>query len=193
MGPNPSFDAQLRPRYYHKRHGWELIFEPRGTSIVDLSTLDEATFAATIGGAKVLSDLDRQHIFAVEKCIRADYTSRRPTNEQKLSAIQEVIERIPIGSKMIILTDHPCARSDTGEPAFQEHIAKLNREIAAIARDYPYVGLADFAQAIDDPKQIQVGGNHYDRVVYFQMAQMILARLRTLPAKEESGKLRLNG
>jgi FkbH-like protein len=188
-----NFDAQARPRYYHKRHGWELIFEPRGTSIVDLFRLDHAAFAEAIRESKALSDTDRKHALAVEGRMRADYTSWIPTEQQRLSAIREVIERVPFGSKMIILSDYHSVRSASGELVRQEHIETLNREIAAIASDYPYVGLIDFAQAIDNPTQIQVGGNHYDRIVYFRMAQLIIAELRNLPTKEEVARLKLAG
>lgn len=186
-----NFDAQMRPRYYHKRHGWELIFEPRGTTIVDLLTLDAAEFERQIRATSGLTDADREHILTVSRHIRSDYISRRPGTEEKLAAIRDMIERIPIGSRLVLLLDDPRIRSADNELAHQEYIAALNRSIASIAAEYPYVGLVDFANAIDDPEQIQVGGNHYDRVVYFTAANMILKALRQLPPRAQAEELLL--
>ncbi len=48
---------------------------------------------------------------------------------------------------------------------------------------YPYVALVPFSECIDSDEQVQIGGNHYDRIVYLRAAERIVAALKGMTGR----------
>jgi len=57
-------------------------------------------------------------------------------------------------------------------------------QIRRLAGACPFAGTVSFSDFILDENEIRGGGNHYDRMVYYRMAEGIVSLLRNLPAKE---------
>ena len=100
----------------------------------------------------------------------------------RVEAMRALIARIPEGSKFIIALDHHETRWDekiVPMPWVLDY-AQAMRELAA---EYPYVGVVSFTEVIQSQDEIQAGGNHYNREVYWRMANHIVEVIQELPAK----------
>jgi hypothetical protein len=55
--------------------------------------------------------------------------------------------------------------------------------VRRVFENVPFVAIVGFDSFIMNEDEIQMGGNHYDRMVYFRVADEIVKRVRSLPAK----------
>ena len=103
--------------------------------------------------------------------------------------VRQIIESIPAGSKFIIAVDHDEATiSDPSAPGgvvilplpMRTDWLKLMRELAA---PYLYCGVLSYTEALNCREDIEGGGNHYARVVYYRFAKRVVELAGTLEVK----------
>jgi len=97
--------------------------------------------------------------------------------------MRDFFDRIPTGSKVILILDDDRVRERDGvRPAsWVRHYSSLIRSVVA---QYSFAATASFTDSICSEEEIQQGGNHYDRMVYYRMAENILSAIRAVPAKQ---------
>ena len=61
--------------------------------------------------------------------------------------------------------------------------ADYHAAITAIAAPYPFVRVVSFKDHVRNEEEINVGGNHYHRMVYLRMAEAIIEELKNTPPK----------
>jgi hypothetical protein len=181
---NNSLDApRWYPRYYHKEHGWEVICEPHGTWNIDL-TLDTDEEILSKKSDAVRSEAI-PHLLKVAAHMRKNYRRGfRSDNAALCRQMKELIEKVPAGSKLIFLQDDIRTRAGDGEIKTLDYLSEFNEMVRNLASDFSYVGTTSFTNAIHDESEIQVGGNHYNRLVYFRAAQDVLKIAARLTPKE---------
>ncbi len=181
---NNSLDApRWYPRYYHKKHGWEVICEPHGTWSIDL-TIDTDQEILSKKSDAVRSE-QVPHLLKVASHMRKNYRRGfRSDNATVMQQMNELIEKVPAGSKLIFLQDDIRTRAGDGKIQTLDYLSEFNEMVRNLASDFSYVGIVSFADAIHDESEIQIGGNHYDRLVYFRAAQDVLKIAAKLTPKE---------
>jgi hypothetical protein len=85
---------------------------------------------------------------------------------------------------LIFLQDDIRTRAGDGEIKTLDYLSEFNEMVRNLASDFSYVGTTSFTNAIHDESEIQVGGNHYNRLVYFRAAQDVLKIAARLTPKE---------
>jgi hypothetical protein len=124
------------------------------------------------------------HIADVARHTRMHYQSMaRITDERRISTMRAVIERVPIGSKLVILMDHDRLRLPDGTVRADPPTEHYNALMKTLVKEYPHVATVCFSEVIEGDEQIQIGGNHYDRIVYLRLAELLVQTIRALPAK----------
>ena len=163
-------------RYRHRSEGWELVVHPLGNAhYVFMDRPDEDLQAF---GTAHLDQLIR-----VARHMRAEYDVIRGfSDEEKLENTRALLDLVPIGSKFVLLLDHDRIRGKDGVSHIP-FITRYNALMKAVVLEYPYAAIMSFADVVEDDSQIQIGGNHYDRVVYLKLAERIVEVVRNLPAR----------
>jgi hypothetical protein len=180
---NCSLDAAAwYRRYYHRDKGWHLIFEPHGSWDVNLVEDTDDVIMEKISSAVQPSQVP--HLLKAASHLRNHYyVGYREQGHPFESDLHEVIERVPFGSKLIFLTNDQRSRRQDGTVDSNPNITELHASIASVVADLSYAGVISFSSAIEDESEIQIGGNHYDRLVYWRMANSIVDMIRTLDGK----------
>lgn len=181
---NGALDAsKYYPRYYHKEHGWELVMEPHGVWNVDFTVDTGEEILAKIKGAPIRPE-DTQHLLRLGRHMRQNYMRGfRAGDPVFMEQMRSLCDRIPEGSKLILLFDDTRVRQGDGSLKDQPHVLDYVNRVRALAAEYPYVGTVWFKDSIQSEAEIQVGGNHYDRMVYLRTAQNVLDTIRKVPAR----------
>ncbi|HLY07084.1 MAG TPA: hypothetical protein VKR31_15165, partial [Rhizomicrobium sp.] len=170
-------------RVRHRQHGWE-IHATRGDSTDFISTSEE-DIARLI--RKVKSEAERRQLEFATRHIRENYETVRGDWRRALqSAMEELVRRVPEGCKLVILLDDERRRSKTAGLRIKRERVRYNEWVRSFAERFPFVGVAAFADAIQNEDEILPGGNHYDRMVYWRAAEKIVEVARRLaPRKRE--------
>jgi len=178
---NFGLDAGRATRYRHRTHGWEVVLNPGANLHIDLTTATEAELRqlpvrGAAGGTT--------HLITIANHLKTHYESlgRLPRAEREQDT-RALIERIPPGCKLVILLNHAEVRGKDDLVRAAPAVAKHNQAMVEIARDYEWVATASFGDAIHDQAEIQIGGNHYERIVILRMAQLLAGTIRRLPGR----------
>ncbi len=188
---NPSLDGLgERKRYRHKQKGWELTLTPLGSGRVNfLESNDEEVFKLI--GNRVKDEAMRTHIRKAARHIRAHYEGVYGMSEaEKAYLIRALIDRVPRGSKIVFMINHHAVRGPDGVLRSQGSMKKYMAMIAAMEKEYPFMGAVSFTDAIDNDEQILTGGNHYERLVYLRAANLVVEKLKQLQPKAEAATIR---
>jgi hypothetical protein len=178
-----QLDLAGNRRYRHRTYGWELVIEPHGLAGVDLVDITSSALA------KRIEDLDfssqaKEAVASVAMHIKENYETIVFQGERVLpSLLQTIFDRIPGGSKLVIVLDHERVRADDGTMLSAPWVKAYGDEVRTIIAPYPFVGVVSFADYISDDSEVHIGGNHYDRMVYHRMAEGIASAIRGLRAK----------
>jgi FkbH-like protein len=180
-----GLDGEGRSRYKHKGHGWEIVLEPMGGPFVDFTTIaPEDLHIRLLARHHDEQSIYLKHIERVAKHIRANYVAVPSLSDsERCEALHEVVARLPVGSKMIFLLDHDQIRWDDGVLRAAPHVAHYNSLVKSVSDQYSFTGAVSFSDLIDSEEQVQVGGNHYHRLIYLRAAERLVEMLRTLPEK----------
>jgi hypothetical protein len=161
-------------RYRHKLHGWEIFVEAHGLWNVNLVT----TPAEEIERFIETLDFDttvKNRIRHLGNHIRENYENIVFRGDTSLvDLMHELFARVPIGSKLILLLDHQRVRDSDGNVMNSTCVQDYADRIRSIAMPFPFVGVVSFDNAVENDDDIRIGGNHYDRMVYYRMAQCIV-------------------
>ncbi|MDB5687916.1 MAG: family phosphatase [Rhizorhabdus sp.] len=174
-------------RYRHKVYGWELgISGPRtkgqgiGPDVTKVSSAQLADFIATAG----FPPQSIEAISSVSWHLHRNYESVAGPDEQKLTAdLKDLLGRIPAKSRIVFMLDHHVVRSAEGKLVSMAGTDRFNEKLKDLLKPYPFAGTACFTDAILHEDEIQIGGNHYDRMVYCRMAEKIMDVAQDLPLK----------
>jgi hypothetical protein len=170
------------PRYRHVEQGWELILEPFEVAGVDLTSGDEAGLLDRLALSSCApSPHFLPEIRTVMAHLRQNYRRVAPPDEATLAAeMRRMIESVPAGSRLILLLNESRLRRRDGRLVELTCITDYNRRMEALAAAYPHVTVLRFGDFLADPSEILIGDNHFDRVVYWRVAEEI-RRLATAP------------
>ena len=178
-----QMDVNGSRRYRHKQHGWEILLEPHGIPGLDLPAMTKEDVLAHIA-ALSLPESAKTKIANVALHIQEAYSSVSFSHEQDLGpAMAEIFRRVPVGSKLVMVTDHSRVRLTETLVRSAPWAEQYDLAIRSIAAAYSYVGVVSFKDHIQNDEEIKIGGNHYDRMVYLRMADAILSMLKALPVK----------
>jgi len=179
-----QYDAPGPSRYRHKVHGWEIRLEPHGFHAVIIAKSSEEELRGILDGLNVGKDV-KSEITDVVLHIHENYESASYPDDKKLAeCMRDIFGRVPHGSRIVLLLDHDKVRDHTGalkDAPWNRHYTDQIRRLAGAC---PFAGTVSFSDFILDENEIRGGGNHYDRMVYYRMAEGIVSLLRNLPAKE---------
>jgi FkbH-like protein len=178
-----QFDRNGSLRYRHNQYGWEICVEPYGLEGVDLvSTASEDILARL--AALNCTDAAKSDIAKIALHIHENYESAAFSQERDLRpAMEEIFSRVPLGSKLVLITDHARVRDTDGEVTDAPWSANYHAAITAIAAPHSFVRVVSFKDHIRNEEEINVGGNHYHRMVYLRMAEAIIEELTNTPPK----------
>ncbi len=170
-------------RYRHNQHGWEICVEPHGLYGVDLVSTAREDILARVAGLN-WPDAAKSNIAKIALHIHENYESVEFSQERDLSpAMEEIFSRVPLGSKLVLITDHFRVRANNGEVMDAPWSADYHAAITAIAAPHPFVRVVSFKDHVRNEEEINVGGNHYHRMVYLRMAEAIIEELKKTPPK----------
>jgi FkbH-like protein len=170
-------------RYRHNQHGWEIYVEPYGLSGVDLVSTAREDILARVAGLN-LTDAAKSDIAKIALHIHENYESVAFSQERDLSpAMEQIFSRVPVGSKLVLITNHVRVRVSNTEVMDAPWWADYHAAITAIAAPHPFVRVVSFKDHVRNEEEINVGGNHYHRMVYLRIADSIIEELKNTPPK----------
>lgn len=173
-------------RVRHRLHGWE-IHATSGDSADFISSSDE-DISRLITKAK--SETARRQLEFATRHIRENYETVGGDWRCALqAAMEELVQRVPDGCKLVFLLDDERRRSKTAGLRIKRERIRYNEWVRSFVEPFPFVGVAAFADAIRNEDEILHGGNHYDRMVYWRAAETIVEVARQL-APRKNGELR---
>jgi FkbH-like protein len=170
-------------RYRHRRRGWEICVHP-ASCVMDFNAVSDDELRDTLRSR--LGDEALEHNARVAQHIRANYeTIHWLSDDESAAKMRTLIEHTPDGSKLVFLLDHDWMRSPRdGVLRHAPFVTQYNALVRSIAKQYPYVATVSFTDVIDSEDQVQVGGNHYDRLVYVKTGGLVVDAIRHLPPKQ---------
>jgi len=175
------------PRYRHKEKGWIIRTEINGLTMTNLVKSDEPVLRQEIDSSHHNADAKAAFLPVVEH-IRSNYESvDGPDDMEFKSMCMSLTERMLPGAKLVVLLDAERYRhaDQTVKPA--PWMSRFNNMVRKVFEDVPFVAIVGFDSFIVDEHEIQMGGNHYDRMVYFRVAEEIVKRVRSMPEKKGGG------
>ncbi len=182
---NFSRDCFPQKCFRHKTHGWKFWIEPAvfgGFNFVDSSEEELAQRVAGRGEA--------EHLIKIARHMRENYTYSVLTEAETVQSTLNLIGRVPLGSKFIIIMNHNEVRDIQGALAPHPFLTRYTQIIRDVARDYPYVEVVSFSEAIRSSDEILPGGaNHYSRAVFLRFAERLAEVMVRLPSKQEPALL----
>lgn len=176
--------------YRHKQGGWLIRVEPEGlfhdlTEITD-AQIDDYLNTKSFWSQASLKAGGPERIRQCIRHIRENYISVRGPSEDVLRRdMMDIFSRIPIGGKLIILVPDDVVRPNKVlevSPGVTRYIERITR----IAEGIPFVNLVYIKDAIEKESDIHEGRNHYDRMVYFRLANKIIDIYDSIPGKTEN-------
>ena len=183
---NFGFDALGGYFYRHKTQGWEILLEPMTLPAVNLHDKSDEELTVLLNN-KGLPAHRIEAVLSVAAHIRDNYDRVRfESDDQRHAAIIRLIEKIPYGCKAILLLNHDRVRFDDGNIYAATNITRYNDTIKEVTCRFPFTTTVSFGQFISSDDQIKLGGNHYDRSVFYQTSAKIVETIRTLPTRKNA-------
>jgi FkbH-like protein len=181
-----AMDALVHaPRYRHREHGWEIRLEPSGfPTSFDLIQSSAEDLQARIDSANYQPAAKEQVMINLSRLKEAYVSVRPPTGEHLREVMEALFRRVPVGCKMIVLLDHDQTRLGDGTLQDLSVVTTYNAAIRAVVAGYPFVELLSYSNFIEDEAEILVGGNHYDRMVFYRLAQAARETILAMPGKD---------
>jgi hypothetical protein len=184
-----GFDARSAPRYRHRTQGWLVALEILGDPAFNLATASAEEVAARLSGRPPHILAQKARIEAVAAHLRQNYSTEPLDAGRRAGALRALIDRVPLGSSLVLVLDHDQVRGDDGVLRDARFVTDYNRTARSIAGEASWTATVCFSDAIEREDEIQVGGNHYERMVYFRLTQAIIAALRTTPARAHQAEV----
>lgn len=180
---NFGLDAGRATRYRHRVHGWHVVLDPADLRI-DLTTATDAELRQLRMRGANGAEIRRGDLNKIVEHLRNHYEGLNGLTPAELERdTRAVIERVPAGCKLVILLNHTEIRGANNVVRPARWVARHNQAMVELAREYEWVATASFSDAIHDPAELQVGGNHYERIVMLRMAQLLAETIRSLPGR----------
>lgn len=180
-----QLDVQGSSRYRHKRAGWEVFVEPHGLAGINLITASDEEIEERLKSLKFSAEAVAE-IAAAAQHVRANYDNVYFDTDGMLpSLMKSIFDAIPVGSKLVLVLDHHRVRDLNGEVLDAPWVTGYSNKIGGLVAGYPFVATVSFSDFIQNDSEILIGGNHYDRMVYYRIARGIVAAVEQLPRKGE--------
>ncbi len=177
-------DGYKRLRYRHKLHGWEIRADPEGLQQFNVFDHSEADLVQKLDAA-VRPGARREQAERFVRHLLAQYEPVRGETEAEVERnIRMLLARVPPGSKLILVLDSPRIRVRDNQLHFWATRKAYNAQVQGIMASCPFATAVNFDDCILDEEEIQMGGNHFDRKVYFRMSEAIVEALRGLQPKD---------
>jgi hypothetical protein len=180
-----QWDIDGSRRYRHKIHHWEIAVTPHALENINWMDVSDGELDLYIDGLAFSAEAKRS-VAAVAKHIRSNYESVALRGEVLPELMRAVFSRVPVGSKIVLLVDHVRVRTTDGEVVDAPWARTYGEQIRAIAKLYPFVAVVSFGDYVHNDGEIHIGGNHYDRMVYYRMAEGVASAIRAVPARATS-------
>jgi hypothetical protein len=168
----------------HRRFGWSLNVEPFHAEASLMDTTEEEELDQLLDEQGYPAE-QRAHILKVARHLRENYEVG-PAHDgfSALADTRELIERIPLGCKMVIILEQELRRDENDETQFvtTQNPLRYRALIESLAADYPYVGTVAIAECIVTRDEI-FEANHYHRAVYHRIADRVLTVASALPGR----------
>jgi len=180
-------DGYKRLRYRHKQYGWDIRANPEGLHQFNVfehtDDVLEAKLDAAVkpGGNREQAGRFVRHIKAHYECVPGE------TEAEVEQHTRALLHRIPAGCRLVMILDSPRIRVRDNALHVWPLRESYNRLVTRLLEPCPFAAALCFDACIESDDEIFEGGNHFDRKVYFRMAQAILASLRTLSPKQSNG------
>lgn len=169
-------------RYRHCKTGFELKLEINGCPLLNFVSDSEDELRKVYDMRFASSTPEK--VATVVWHIRDHYEAVNGVGPQGIATLMATLfGRVPTGSKFIVVLDDPRVRGGDGVVRTAPWTTRYNEQVGSIAAAFPFVGVVSFADFIRSEDEIQVGGNHYDRMVYCRLAAAIIAAASRTPAK----------
>ena len=179
-----QLDVDGSYRYRHKQHGWDILIEPSGLNNLDLVSASEEQIVSGVSRLNIQNQEETSRIIGAALHVHDNYERVAFSHENDLRlAMEEIFSRIPPGSKLALITNHTRIRISETEVKDAPWNSIYNAAIKAIAAPHSFVCVVSFQDHIQSEDEILIGGNHYDRMVFFRMAQAIIKKLEETPSK----------
>jgi hypothetical protein len=184
-----GFDARSAPRYRHRAKGWLVALEILGDPAFNLVTASADEVAQRLSHRPPHIIAEKSRIEAVAAHLRQHYSTHPLDAGRRAAALRALINRVPPGSRLVLVLDHDQVRGDDRVLRDAGFVTDYNRTARSIAGEAPWVATVSFSDAIEREEEIQVGGNHYERMVYFRLTQAIIAALQATPARSPQAEV----
>jgi len=178
-----QLDNPRSGRLRHRRRGWEIVLDPHGLEEFDWMGASEADLAERIA-SRDFSPEAEMSVQATTRHLRANYEQIAFDTERDLPAcLERIFDRLSLGSRVILMTDHSRVRLERDRVVPATWTELYRRIVGEVAARHDFVSVASFEDHVRDDDEICMGGNHYNRMVYYRMAEAIVAAARAIPGK----------
>jgi hypothetical protein len=142
----------------------------------------EDVLMANIDAAVKQAD-ECRNVKAVSLHLRAHYDPVRPEDGAMRAAYRAILQRLPVGGRIVFVLSSCRQRSHDGTVSVWPSRQRTNEIVREVAAGCPFAAVALFDDAILDEAEIQMGGNHYERMVYARLAVDVMEKARGLVGK----------
>jgi FkbH-like protein len=171
------------PRYRHKANGWIIRTEINGLTMTNLVKTDAHALRQEIESSHHNTEAKAAFLPIVDH-LRANYESVDGPDDIEFQCLcMSLTERMVQGAKLVVLLDAERYRHADQKVKPAPWMTRFNNMVRRVFEDIPFVAIVGFDSFISDEEEIQMGGNHYDRMVYFRVAEEIVKKVRNMPAK----------
>ena len=181
-------DAHGRDRMRHRQQDWSVCLAPEGCGwnvILETSPDQlEVEMARTVN----LTPEQKRNVHRVAGHVRANYElEASPDLTSVMLDTRLLLELIPKGAKVIILTRHEEEPSQEGgsDVSHLKQVAAYKQQVAALVAAYPYAATVSFTDALTGPQDI-LFGDHYAREVYLRVAQLLVGKAKALQPRQDT-------
>ncbi len=185
---NLAADAHGRDRLRHRRNDWSFCLAPEGMGWNALIETPAEELEAVLDGAGTLSEAQVRGLCRLAAHLRENYEHEHdPGIASAIADTRLLLELIPKGAKVVILTRHEeeRAESDPKTMTTLRRVKDYKAQIAQLVAAYPFAATTSFSDAITSHDEI-LDVDHYAREVYLRVAHNIAATASALPARQDS-------
>jgi FkbH-like protein len=181
-------DSQGCARLRHKKHGWLFALASNGVGAPALLSAPEEELRQQLAPEKSSFTPDQQDsVLRVCRHLRDHYELvTTPKEPVIVSEMHDLLARVPVGSKCVILVPHDQARPKGAMDSLRSipHVTRYRTVMQGLTADYPYAGVVSFTEVINTPDEI-LRENHYHREVYVRLVERIAEVAATLQPRSE--------
>jgi FkbH-like protein len=168
--------------YRHKTHNWLLHIEPHGVGVDLVSTSEEKLIE--IIKSRHYSPEATERVITTAFHIHRNYTALVfDQNFDTVSVTRAFLKHVPDGARVVMITDHDRVRVDENKVIGAPWAVEYRKLLETAIADLPHVAIQRFSDCISGDEEINIGGNHYNRLVYQRMGEQIVEKLKRLPGK----------